>query len=425
MYYLYRLLTRLSASAVLKRRLKAGKEDAKRINERMGKASLRRPDGALLWMHGASVGEVTSLITLTKKIKKAYPSLDVLITSGTKTSANLLAQRQMDGVFHQYIPLDHPAWVKNFLDHWAPDAAILAESELWPNLLMSVKARDIPTALVNARLSPKSFKNWSKLKGFAGQMLSTFSVILTQTDEDKTHYTQLGHNNVITAGNIKYSAPPLPYDAAELARLQTKFKDRPIWVYASTHADEEALACRVHAHIKKTLPSVLTLIVPRHPERRDAIAAKCDVEMGAPVLFRSAMATPPENTEIYIADTLGELGLFYRLADIAVIGRTFSNDGGGGHNPLEAAQLGCVTLYGPFFQNLKDIFNEMHDQGAAFLVRTEHALQTEILKLFLDPVLQKQYQDTALNYMKDKADILENTYQEIIHILPPSIKGGA
>lgn len=425
MYYLYRLLTRLSASTILKRRLKAGKEDAKRINERMGKASLRRPDGELLWMHGASVGEVTSLITLTKKIKKTYPNLTVLITSGTRTSANLLAQRQMDGVIHQYIPLDHPAWVNQFLDNWAPDAAILAESELWPNLLMAVKARGVPTALINARLSQKSFKNWSKLKGFSGRMLSTFSVILTQTDEDKTHYTQLGHNNVITAGNIKYSAPPLPHDAAELSRLKTKFKDRPIWVYASTHADEEALACRVHESIKKTLPSVLTVIVPRHPERRDSIAAKCDVEMGAPILFRSAMATPPENTEIYIADTLGELGLFYRLADIAVIGRTFSNDGGGGHNPLEAAQLGCATLYGPLFQNLKDIFNEMQDEGAAFLVRTEDALQTELLKLFLDPALQKQCQDTALNYMKGKADILENTYQEIIHILPPSIKGGA
>lgn len=423
MYNLYRIFARISAPIILKRRLKAGKEDQSRVKERMGQAAQPRPNGTVIWMHGASAGEVTSLLTLAKKIRKNAANTHILITSGTKTSANIIAQRKMDGVIHQYIPMDHPDWVNRFLDHWAPDAAILAESELWPNLLMGIKARQIPAALVNARLSPKSFERWSKLNKFALNMLESFNVILTQSEEDQRYFKALGHQNVIAAGNIKYSAPPLPANEVELTRLKDKFKGRPIWVYASTHADEESIACRVHAALKATVPNLLTVIVPRHPERRDEIAATCDKDMSAPVLFRSAMSTPPGNTEIYIADTMGELGLFYRLADIAVIGRTFSKDGGGGHNPLEAAQLGCVTLYGPLFQNLKDIFNDMQAHGAAQIVRTEEELINALRALFFDPDQQKQRQDAALNYIKSKADILEHTYQEILRILPASIQG--
>jgi len=420
MYQLYRIATRLAAKTILNKRLAKGKEDAKRIGERMGQSKVNRPEGALLWVHGASVGEVTSLLTLVQRLQAQNKALTILITSGTKTSAKVIESRALPNVIHQYIPMDHPLWVTLFLDYWRPDAVIFAESEIWPNLISEIGTRKIPSALINARMSDKSYKGWKRFGKTIAKLLRSFDVVLTQSTEDKRRYIELGHSNVKECGNIKYNSDKLPVDKEDLLSLEKRFKERPAWVYASTHEGEEIIACEIHNKIKTFLPNILTFIVPRHPERRTEIAQSCDNEQNA-ILFRSAMHTPPENTEIYVIDTLGELGLFYRLADTAVIGRTLSTDGGGGHNPLEAAQLNCATLYGPLYQNQKEIFNDMRTHDAAILCRDKDALYDEVLKLFLEPDYMDSMKAKALAYTESKTAILDNAYSEIIKILPESI----
>ena len=424
MYPLYRIATYLTAGFFLKKRIAKGKEDAKRVGERMGETRIKRPRGKLVWMHGASVGEVTSLLTLVDRAIEFNPRLTVLITSGTQTSAEIIAKRDIEGVIHQYVPLDHPNWVKRFFDHWKPDAAIIAESEIWPNIVNEIGKRKIPAVLVNARLSEKSYNNWRKLRGSIRKLLDSFGQVLTQTDTDTKRYQDLGHKDVMTCGNIKYSSPPLKADEDVLKSLQNKFKGRPIWVYASSHADEESMACDIHRQLQAFIPNILTVIVPRHPERRQEIADACDSE-DISLIFRSAMRTPPENTDVYVVDTLGELGLFYRLADIAVIGRTFSKDGGGGHNPIEAAQLECATLHGPLYQNQQEIFDEMHAHNAATQIKNAEELYEVLFNLFMDEEARQKLIQNALNYTNSKDDILNAAFKEIVKILPPSIEDGS
>lgn len=421
MYHLYRIATYLSANWLLKDRLAKGKEDAARIAERRGVAKLERPVGRLIWMHGASVGEVVSLLTLITKLRLHDPHLNVLLTSGTVTSAALIKQRGLEGVIHQYMPLDHPAWVARFLDHWAPNAAIIAESEIWPNMMMDIGLRKIPAILINARLSEKSYKGWRKLRGMISKLLSSFDVILTQSDADKLRFENLGHKNVLTCGNIKYSAAPLAVDKDSLNSLSHRFKERRLWVYASSHEGEELLACSIHNKLKEKIPELLTVIVPRHPERRGDIAEQCDSE-DYNLIMRSAMSSPPAaDLDIYVVDTLGELGLFYRMAEIAVIGRTFSADGGGGHNPIEAAQLDCAILHGPLYQNLQEIFDEMHSHGAALMVETAEALCDKLLTLFNDDPQRENLQKNALAYTQSKDHILDQAFSHIIKILPETV----
>tara|TARA_R110002124_G_scaffold64985_2_gene177411 strand:- start:211407 stop:212711 length:1305 start_codon:yes stop_codon:yes gene_type:complete len=420
MYHLYRIATYLSADWLLKNRLAKGKEDAGRIAERRGEASIKRPEGNLIWMHGASVGEVVSLLTLITKLRAHDPSLNVLLTSGTLTSAALIKQRGLDGVIHQYIPLDHPSWVARFLNHWAPNAAIIAESEIWPNLMMEIGQRKIAALLINARLSEKSYKGWRKLRGIISKLLSSFDVILTQTPADKLRFEDLGHKNVVACGNIKYSAAPLRVSAASLSSLSHKFKNRRLWVYASSHEGEELLACSIHQKLKAHIPELLTIIVPRHPERRADIAKSCDSEEYN-LILRSAMSAPPADLDIYVVDTLGELGLFYHMAEITVIGRTFSADGGGGHNPIEAAQLNCAILHGPLYQNLQEIFDEMHTHNAALMAETAEALYNKLLMLFNDDPQRESLQKNALAYTQSKDHILDQAFAHIIKILPAPV----
>ena len=344
----------------LQNRLRQGKEDPARINERMGIASHPRPDGKLVWMHVASVGEAQSIRILIDEFLTSNPDLHILVTSGTRTSADLLTKTLPARAFHQYVPFDHPDWVRAFLDHWQPTMALWVESELWPNLLMQVQKRRIPAALLNARLSFQSARNWSYSRGLLSELLATFSVILCQSDTDKHYYEALGGRSVFTVGNIKFSAKSLPYSDDEYKTLSHALSHRPTWIYASTHFDEESIARDVHLSLKKDIPNLLTIIAPRHPERSDKIVETIS-SPAINITRRGAIEKklPAPDTDIYLVDTMGELGLFYKLTDIAMIGRSLSLDGGGGHNPLESMRLNAVTLFGPLIQNLKDIYDDV------------------------------------------------------------------
>ncbi|MCB9964412.1 MAG: 3-deoxy-D-manno-octulosonic acid transferase [Rhodospirillales bacterium] len=418
---LYRGLTSCAAvplTALLKRRLRKGKEDPLRWREKTGTASAPRPQGPLIWLHAASVGEAQSALILIEKILWHDPDLHVLITSGTVTSARLLSERLPSRALHQFAPLDHPAWVRTFLEHWQPDLALWLESELWPNMLGALSSRKIPVLLLNARLSEASFHSWQRLGGMPRQILQAFSLILCQTETDAVFYRQLGAERVEVSGNIKYSAAPLPYDPQKLAALQKSVGARPLWVYASTHAPEEELAARLHQRLKAEIPDLLTVIVPRHPERGDTLAAQLQNHPDLSLCRRTGQHhLPPEGTDLYLCDTMGELGLFYRLAPLAAIGRSFSADGGGGHNPIEAAQLGCAVLHGPHVQNLQEIYDDMAAAGACLPLRDEEEFYQTLRTLLTSPQYLAAAQRRAEAFVAGQQDILNGIWTALLPYL--------
>lgn len=410
MLSLYTSLTKYSAPLLkymLHRRQKKGKEDAARLHERMGAPQRPRPDGKLIWFHAASVGEAQSTLILIDALKEAYPEAHFLVTTGTVTSAELMQKRLGSRCFHQYYPVDHPKWVAGFLDHWQPDFALWMESELWPNMLMAIKERHIPAALVNARLSPKSLERWQKSKKAARKLIDALSIILTQTEKDAEAFKSLGAENVQITDNLKYSAAPLPYDENDLKKLQDAIGSRPLWLYASTHDGEEDLACRLHTQLRKGLPNVLTIIVPRHPERRESVVNSCK-RYDLPYCLRTEKHNLPQETDtIYIADTMGELGLFYALSPLACIGRSFSRDGGGGHNPIEAAQHSCAVLHGPNVQNLQQIFDDMDKEGAALRLKDEKDFETRLQRLLNDEEGLAALQNKGHRFVSEKSVVLK------------------
>lgn len=416
MQTLYYHITSLSApllKLVLHKRLQKGKEDPLRFTEKMGITAKKRPDGTLIWIHAASVGEAQSALILIDKCLNLNPDLHILVTTVTLSSANLIEKRLPSQAFHQFCPLDHPVWVENFMDHWSPDFVLWMESELWPNLLKQIKERKIPAVLVNARLSKKSYNSWSYLKSFASATLDTFDLILCQTPKDKERYDALGAKQTLVTDNIKYSAKPLEFNKSDFDQLMKSIYSRPTWVCASTHDNEEEIACRIHEILKIKIPNLLTIIIPRHPERRDQILKSCQQYQLKITLRGEAKKPPSIQDDIYIADTFGELGLFYRLSPLAFIGRSLSKDGGGGHNPIEAAQLGCCVIHGRHVQNLQEIYDEMDANGSAISVRDEAELTGIISQYMTDYKKIQDQQDKALKFSKSKAYAIDKVMAEI------------
>jgi len=400
-------------SKLLEWRLKRGKEDATRLNERKGIASKPRPNGTLIWLHAASVGEAQSTLILISSITKEMPNAQFMVTSGTVTSAQVMAKRLPGNAFHQFYPLDHPQWTTAFLDHWRPDLILWMESEIWPNMLSQIKQRQIPTLLINARLSQASFNIWNIFSGSAKKLLANFDLILAQTKDDQDRFVKLGANNVIMTDNIKYSAAPLPVHDADLSTLKNSIGARPLWVYASTHEGEELLACRIHSSLVQKVPDLLTIIVPRHPERRGNIAKTCEL-MNLETVFRGDTKNlPTDDTAIYVADTLGELGTFYALSDIAMIGRSFSDDGGGGHNPIEAAQLGCSVMTGPNIQFQEQLFNEMFIANAAYQMDDKSDLLRSLRGLISDDETRQDAILRAQKFAATKTNVINTVMDNL------------
>lgn len=399
-------------TAVLKRRLENGKEDPNRIQERYGQPSADRPDGPLLWIHVASVGEAQSMLPMAKLYLDQTPNGHVLMTSITRTAADLLSKRLPERAIHQYLPVDRPKWVRRFLDHWKPDIVLWAESELWPCMIMEINKRRISAALLNARMSRRSFSKWSKVQSFAESILSGFAVILTQTQQDFDYYTALGGRSVVVTDNIKYCAAPLPYDPSELASLQSAIGQRPCWLYASTHKGEEELALQVHTGLSARWPNLLTIVVPRHPERASEVES---FYKDSPISFckRTEFKTPNSDTSIFLVDTLGELGLFYRVAPISCVGRSFSDDGGGGHNPLEPALLHSAVLHGPHIQNLQDIYDQMDAASAAIKVDNAENLGGTVARLLEHPAELASQRDAGFRFASGKSYVLDKVVEEL------------
>jgi 3-deoxy-D-manno-octulosonic-acid transferase len=376
---LWRLATGAAAPLLplhLRRRVRLGKEIAARLGERRGEGAAR-PPGRLLWLHAASVGETLSVIPLLEALAARAPDLSLLVTTGTVTAAGLLAQRLPDGLggrlLHRFVPLDVPAWVARFLDGWRPDAAVLVESELWPNLIAAAAARGVPLALVNARFSARSARRWRLLAPRLGRrLLGAFRLVTAQGEADAARLRALGAAAVLTPGNLKDAAPPLPADAVALAAVRGAICDRPVFLAASTQPGEEAIVAAAHRLLAAAQPGLLTIIVPRHPERGPAIAAAL-APLLAPlaVVRRAAGRLPGPDCAIYVADTLGELGLFYRLAGVCLVGGSLVPHGG--QNPREPARLGCPILLGPHTHNFEAPVGRLLEAGGARRVAADPA----------------------------------------------------
>ena len=361
-----RVYQRLSAAAVplapalIKRRLKQGKEDPARIGERRGMTRDIRPLGPLVWIHGASVGEVLAAAALIEKLRAL--NIRILLTSGTVTSAAIVAKRFPADIIHQYVPYDAPRYVARFLDHWRPSLALFIESDLWPNLILSSAARRLPMVLINGRMSQRSFPRWRRMIGTISALLGQFDVCLAQSKADAERFAALGSRNVITTGNLKLDVPATPADSAKLERLMSVTRGRTIVVAASTHPGEDELLIEAHRKLAGYFPSLLTVIVPRHPDRGPAIAATVAAS-GLHGALRSREELPTATTDIYVADTMGELGLFYRLAPIVFMGGSLVPHGG--QNPIEAVKLGASIVHGPHVFNFADVYEALDRAGGA------------------------------------------------------------
>jgi len=352
--HVYRALLTVAtplAGILLSHRLKRGKEDPHRLAERRGESTVARPPGPLVWVHGASVGEVAAIIPLVERI--ASKDFKVLVTSGTVGSAKLCEQRLPAGVIHQFVPLDAPRFITRFLDHWKPDLALFTESDLWPNIIIMSHARRIPLILVNGRVSERSFNRWRYAPATIGAMLRRFDLCLAQSPAYATRYRDLGAPRIATTGNLKLDVPEPPADRDSLQALQSAIGGRTTIAAASTHAGEEIALIDTHRKLRHSFPQLLTLIAPRHPDRGPGIVEIASAA-GLSASRRSQGRLPDAKTDIYVVDTLGELGLVYRLAPIVFVGGSLATHGG--QNPVEPIKLGAAVLHGPHVWNFAEIY---------------------------------------------------------------------
>jgi 3-deoxy-D-manno-octulosonic-acid transferase len=393
---------------LLRVRAARGKEVLERLPERRGVDATPRPAGRLVWLHAASVGETMSILPVLPELAEGTQT--ILVTTGTVTSATLLGQRlgpELAGrVLHRFAPLDVPRWAARFLDHWRPDVAGFVESELWPNLLAACQARGIPTMLINARLSDRSLARWRRVPGLARQMLGGFTQVQPRSATDADRLRALGCCRVGRPGDLKLAAPPLPADEAEVRRLRRIVAGRPVWLAASTHAGEEDAILAVHRELAADYPGLLTIIAPRHPERGSSIPAAG---------YRSRGEDPPAEG-VWVADTLGELGLLYRLAGIAFIGRSLLAPGGG-QNPLEPARLGCAIAVGPHTGNFTDHIAMLRAAGGLAIVLDAGQLGRWVDGLFRDPARRQSMGAAAAAALERHGDLPHRTAAALLELL--------
>ncbi len=361
-------LTRIAAPLVpwlLQRRARRGKEDAGRLPERLGLTSRARPTGKLVWLHGASVGETLSVLPLVEALLAADPGLSLLVTSGTLASAQLLVQRLPPRAVHQFVPVDTPTAAQRFIAHWRPDLAVFVESEIWPNLLAAARRAGVATALVSARLSDASLAGWRRFPGAARALFGGFDLVLTQDEDTARALVGLGARDDGRL-NLKLVGEPLPADPAALDAARRAIGQRPVLLAASTHPGEDELLLEVFAWLKDRVDRPLLVLVPRHTGRGAAIA-EVALAQGFRVARRAAGEPLDATTQVYVADTLGELGLWFRLAKVALIcGSLVPRIGG--HNPLEASRLGCPVASGRSVQNWRGVYASLDAERAVRMI---------------------------------------------------------
>ena len=393
-----------AAAGFLLWRRRKGKEDPARMTERRGIASKGRPEGHVAWLHGASIGETMAILPLIERMTRR--GVTVLVTSGTRTSAELIAKRLPPGAIHQFVPIDVPRYMRRFLDYWQPDIALFAESEIWPNAILALDKRKIPLILINGRLSERSYRRWTKVPELAAALFGRFSLCLAQGRGDAERLHRLGAPRVTVAGNLKFDSPPPPADPRIVASLQGMIAGRPVWVAASTHPGEEEMVVAIHRALVKRYPKLLTIVAPRHPQRGEEVVEIAE-DSGLRTARRSLGDQPDREVDFYVADTIGELGLFYRLAPLVFVGGSLVPHGG--QNPIEAAKLGAAILHGPYVHNFTDVFAAIDRSGGALPVNDAKGLAAALSDLIADTALTREMARAGYDAVEELGGALERT----------------
>ncbi len=390
-----------------------GKEDPKRKQERYGYASAPRPQGPLVWFHAASVGETNAVVPLIKEVSRR--GVSVVLTTGTTTSARVAAERLDPGIIHQYVPLDFKPAVSRFLDYWEPDLAIIAESEIWPMTIMELGERHIPQVLVNGRISDRTFGRWKKRLWLADALFENLALVIAQSELDADRFRALGALPVMVSGNLKVDTDAPAYDAEALRRYRAQLGPRKTWAAISTFDGEEAAAGIVHRALKERT-GLLTIIVPRHPERGDQIEAML-VGKGLTVARRTRNDPLTADTDIFLGDTIGEMGLYLRLTEVAFVGRSLFGEGG--QNPLEPAMLGCAILSGSNVQNFRDTYQTLAKNGSAKIVRDVEMLAKGVNYLLVNDEMRRKMIDAGQETVHEMRGALSATVRGLEPYINP------
>ncbi|MFT6332636.1 MAG: 3-deoxy-D-manno-octulosonic-acid transferase [Lentimonas sp.] len=385
------------------------KEDSLRFPERIGKYNLKRPKGKLILIHAASVGESKSALTLAKYLLDNNPQINILITSGTVTSAAQISKNLPKRTIHQYVPVDRFLDVQKFIKYWQPNFAIFVESELWPNLITSLKKYGCKMALINGRISDRSFSRWNFLHKIGFNLLENFDICLAQSNIDQKKFSNLGVKNVHFVGNLKAANESLKIDQQQLGKLKEQINDRKLWLASSTHKGEEEMIIKTHQNLKKQFPDLLTIIAIRHPHRLEEVLSLIPSNLKTAIHSHNDSI---ENCDIYLVDTLGELGTFYSLSKISLICGSLLK-GIGGHNPFEALQLGSIVLSGKYVKNFEDIYQNLAESESCILISDEKDLETKLRKMFGDKNYHSSLSKKSENFKNNNEKILENISSKV------------
>lgn len=377
---------------LFRKRSNDGKEVSSRKGERFGEISKPRPTGSLVWIHAASVGETMSVLPLIEKL--AQDGHSVLLTSVTVTAAELAGKRLPDRCFHQFTPYDTPTCVAGFLDHWGPDLAMVVESEIWPCLFDEIHQRAIPFALLNGRMSESSCRNWMKAPRISRYIFGCLDLVLAQSEADRDRFNKLGCHKVETPGNLKFDAAEPAADAVAVADLKAQIGDRPVWMAALTHPGEDEIALTAHKKLREAFPDLLLVLVPRHPARADEVAGLVEAH-GQKLARRSQGKVISSTTDVYLGDTLGEMGLYYRLSPVTFLGGSFNE--AGGHNPVEAVLLGSALVTGPKVANARAVYKDLWDERAGIRAMQPDGLAESVEGLLKNPAVQAAQVERAIN----------------------------
>lgn len=412
---IYNTLVRTLYPIVIRRyiekRKKMGKEDVKRFNERIGRPTKPRPDGQLIWLHGASVGESISMLPLINRLLEIYPEAHVMVTTGTTTSAEVMAKRLPERAFHQYLPIDNPVFSARFIRHWQPTIALWFESEFWPAMLSTIKRRNIPLILINGRISNKSFKRWQQFDFVIKEILDCFTACLGQSEEDAYRLRALGAKDAMCLGNLKYAGLPIPVDADKKQEIQTEIGNRLVWLVSSTHSDEEAKIGRYLKGLISKHDGLLTIIAPRHPNRGAEIQNILRDKYQLNTALRSANEKITAETEVYIADTIGEMGIWYELCPIVFIGGSLVPHGG--QNFMEPSRCRDAVIVGPHMHNFTDAMNRAKRADAIIQVDETVDLIDMVDQLLSNKELLDAKRSLAYNWATSEAKVLDGIAEKI------------
>lgn len=408
---LVRILYPIAIRRYIEKRKKMGKEDLKRFNERVGRPNKERPEGRLIWLHGASVGESISMLPLINRLLELYPDVHVMVTTGTTTSAEVMSKRLPERAFHQYLPIDNPSFAARFVRYWHPTIALWFESEFWPAMLSVIKRRNIPLILINGRISNKSFKRWQQFDYIIKELLACFTACLGQSEEDAYRLRVLGAKDAMCLGNLKYAGLPIPVDLEKKTEILQQIGERPVWLASSTHDDEEFKIARFLKDLQQKHPGLLTIIAPRHPHRGIVIKEKLIQEYGLNVALRSANEKIGENIQVYIADTIGEMGIWYEIAPIVFVGGSLIPHGG--QNFMEPSRCRDAVIVGPHMHNFTDAMNRAKHADGIIQVNDVLELIDMVDQLLGNKDLLEAKRSLAYNWATSEAKVLDGIVEKI------------